>query len=353
MVTPALKRDFTRAGIGVIPLEAGARSLIDELACGDADATEVVIGDSLPELPVGGIEHAPPAPATRPDLSPVFERTLDLDRHPFLLSHGIGGYPVLPVSVMQEWLGHAALHDNPGLLLRGFDEFRVLKGVILNNGPCDVRAVASKIRRCGDVFEVDVELRSGPDHDETAHARARAILAATLPTPSAYSRPAHLDERSYGRGIDAAYREVLFHGPHFHGIERIEGYSSKGIVARLRSAPPPMDWMDDPLRSVWLGDPLVVDAGLQMGILWCYEELGSVSLPTYGARYRQYTETFPSAGVVAALEVRDRSTHRVTADITFLDTSGTVVARMEGYAWTVDPSLREAFGSQEIHAARS
>ena len=144
-----------------------------------------------------------------------------------------------------------------------------------------------------------------------------------------------------------AYRDVLFHGPHFHGIERIEGYSSQGIVARVRSAPLPADWMDDPLRSAWLGDPLVVDGGLQMGILWCHEELGSVSLPTCGDRYRQYTATFPSDGVVAALEVRERSTHRVTADITFVDTRGTVVAQMERYAWTVDPSLRAAFGREE------
>ena len=350
MVTPALKRDFIRAGIGVIPLEAGARSLIDELACGDAGATEVVIGDALPESPEDGID---PPPVALPDLSTVFERTLDLDRHPFLLSHVIGGYPVLPVAVIQEWLGHAALHDNPGLLLRGFDDFRVFKGVILSNGPCDLRAVASKIRRCGDVFEVDVELRSGPDDNATSHARARAILAATLATPSSYARPAHLDEQNYRRSVDAAYRDVLFHGPHFHGIERIDGYSSQGIVARVRSAPAPEDWMDDPLRSAWLGDPLVVDAGLQLGILWCHEELGSVALPTCGDRYRQYTQAFPSAGVVAALEIRERSTHRVTADITFLDARGSVVARMEGYAWIVDPSLREAFGREEIHAARS
>ena len=351
MVTPELKRDFTRAGIGVIPLGAGARSLIDELACADTGATEIVIGDSLPDSPASGVnEHArpvPPASRTQPDLSPAFARRLDLDRHPFLLSHVIGGCPVLPVAVMQEWLGHAALHDSPGLVLHGFDEFRVLKGVILNNGPCDLRAVASKIRRNGDVFEVDVELRSGLDDHETAHARARAILATTLPTPPGYSRPAHLDERSYERGIDAAYRDVLFHGPHFHGIERIDGYSSQGIIARVRLAPAPADWMDDPLRSAWLGDPLVVDAGLQMGILWCHEELGSVSLPTCGARYRQYTATFPSDGIVASLEVRERSTHRVTADITFLDTGGTVVAQMEGYGWTVDPSLREAFGREQ------
>ena len=354
MVTPALKREFARAGIGVIPLEAGARSLIDELACADAGATEIVIGEAIPEPPPAGIDQpAPAASATQPDLSPAFARQLDLDRHPFLLSHVIGGSPVLPVAVMQEWLGHAALHDNPGLILLGFDEFRVLKGVVLNNGPCDLRAVASKIRRHGDVFEVDVELRTGVDDYDTVHARARAILVTTLPTPPSYSRPAHLDAHNYGRSIDMAYRDVLFHGPHFHGIERIEGYSSQGIVARVRSAPAPADWMDDPLRSAWLGDPLVIDAGLQMGILWCQKELGSVSVPTCGDRYRQYTATFPSDGVVAALEVRERSPHRVTADITFLDARGTVVAQMERYAWTVDPSLREAFGREKIHAARS
>jgi malonyl CoA-acyl carrier protein transacylase/NAD(P)-dependent dehydrogenase (short-subunit alcohol dehydrogenase family) len=354
MVTPALKRDFARAGIGVIPLDAGARSLVDELACADTGATEIMIGDALPESANGAVERPrPPACPSDQELSPAFARRLDLDRHPFLLSHVIGGYPVLPVAVMQEWLGHAALHDNPGLVLLGFDEFRVLKGVILNNGSCDLRAVASRIRRDGDAFAVDVELRSGVDDKEIVHTRARAMLATALPVPPGYSLPPHCDEHSYGRGIDAAYRDVLFHGPHFHGIERIDGCSPQGIIARVRLAPTPVDWMDDPLRSAWLGDPLVIDAGLQMGILWCHEELGSVSLPTYGARYRQYTATFPRDGIVAVLEVRERSTHRVTADITFLDTSGTVVAQMEGYAWTVDPSLGEAFGREQIHAARS
>jgi len=361
MVTPALKRDFIRAGIGMIPLDVGARSLIDELACADTDATEIVIGESLPELPAGVVgeqgEHALPTPAAlagQPGLSTAFARRLDLDRHPFLLSHVLGGVPVLPVAVMQEWLGHAALHDNPGLLLLGFDEVRVLKGVILNDGPRDLRAVASKIRRTGDRFEVDVELRSGSADHETAHVRARAILGTMLPPPPGYVRPAGLDRQPYEPGVDGAYRDVLFHGSHFHGIERVDGHSSDGMVARLRSAPAPADWMDDPLRSAWLGDPLVVDAGLQMGILWCHEALGSVSLPTYGARYRQFRAAFPSDGVVAVLEVRERSPQRVTADITFLDTSGTVVAQMEGYAWAVDPSLREAFGGDHsTHATRS
>ncbi len=346
MVTPALKRDFARAGVGVISLEAGARSLLDELAYTETGATEVVIGDVLPESAGDDAARGTrPASAAQPRLSPVFERRLDIDRHAFLNSHVIGGYPVLPVAVMQEWLGHGALHDNPGLLLGGFTEFRVLKGVILSNGPCDLRVVVSKIRRHDECFEVDVELRSGPDEDEneTAHARARALLLSTLPTAPDYTRPPQLDEQNYGYSVDAAYREVLFHGPHFHGIESIDGYSSDGIVAHVRSAPAPADWMDDPLRSAWLGDPLIVDAGLQLGILWCHKALGCVSLPTFGARYRQYTDAFPTDGVVAALEIREQTPHRVTGDITFVDASGTVLARMEGYAWTVDPSLRDAF----------
>ncbi|MDA1092160.1 MAG: SDR family oxidoreductase [Acidobacteria bacterium] len=344
MVTPALKRDFARAGVGVIALEAGAQSLLNELAQGEAAATEVLIGDAPPDGPDGHTARpARTVSAARPGLSPVFERRLDIDRHAFLNSHVIGGHPVLPVAIMHEWLGHGALHDNPGLLLAGFSEFRVLKGVILNEGARDLRVAVSKIRREGDSFEVDVELRSGPQGDETVHARACATLRASLATPPGYLRPAEFECEAYGCSVEAAYRDVLFHGPHFHGIERIDGYSSDHLVAHVRSAPEPSEWMDDPPRSAWLGDPLIVDAGLQMGILWCHQTFGSVALPTFGARYEQYAPTFPTDGVVAILEVLEQSPSRVTGDITFLDASGTVVARMEGYEWTVDPSLSEAF----------
>ena len=346
MVTPALKRDFVRQGVGLIPLDAGARSLVAELGVRGTDASEVIIGKALPESPVEPAPTVSEAPGSNGDeFSPAFERRLDLERHAFLKSHVIGGYPVLPMAVMLEWLGHAALHDNPGLLLHGFDDFRVLKGVRLTNGPLDLRAVASKARREGETFAVDVEMRSGPkDGPEVIHARGRGILVTSFPAPPHYDRPAKLDANPYLRGIESAYDDVLFHGPHFHGVDRIEGYSAAGIVARVRHAPAPAEWMAEPLRSAWLGDPLAVDAGLQLGILWCHEELGEVSLPAYGARYRQYRSTFPAEGLTAVLEIRDGRGPQVRADITFLDAAGQVVARMEGYEWTVDASLRDAFG---------
>ena len=125
------------------------------------------------------------------------------------------------------------------------------------------------------------------------------------------------------------------------------------MTAVVRSAPPPAEWMVDPPRSVWLGDPLVVDAGLQLGILWCYETLGSVSLPSFGACYRQYRSPLPGGGLSAVLTARKSDPRRLTADVAFLDADSRVVAKMDGFEWTVDASLGAAFGRASVAAAGS
>jgi len=168
------------------------------------------------------------------------------------------------------------------------------------------------------------------------------LLATRLPQPPPFELPADLRAQPYAPGVEAVYRDILFHGPHFHGIKSIEGISERGMVARVRTAPAPTEWMAAPLRTAWLGDPLVVDAGLQLGVLWCHQQMGAVSLPSYGASWRQY-HSFPSQDVTIALEVRETGPTRMAADLTFLDTAGKVIARMERHEWTVDPSLQAAF----------
>ncbi len=106
--------------------------------------------------------------------------------------------------------------------------------------------------------------------------------------------------------------------------------------------------MSEPLRSDWIADPLIIDASFQMMILWGYEELGVVSLPSYVARYRQYRRRLPAEGVTAAMEVRHRSPHKLVGDFWFLDRSGEVVARMEGYEATADASLAQTFRKRTL-----
>ena len=379
MIGPSLAQEFARLGVDLIPLRTGARSLVDELCFGGSASGRSGGNDAMQQNPkrergievvIGGTPAQPPAGprSSRPmgvDLAPAFQRELDAERHSFLDSHVIGGRRVLPVAMMIEWLSHGALHNNPGLLLLGLDHLRVLKGLVLGDEPRTVRVVVAPAIRRGEHYHVNVELRSttadlrsepealARDDDELLHARAEVVLASVLPDTPAFKEPARIAAEPYERGVAGAYEEVLFHGPHLHGLERIVGCSKRGMVAQVKAGPAPADWMAEPVRSAWLADPLVIDAGLQLGILWSYEQLGAVCLPNFTSAYRQYRREFPTDGVTAVLEVRGHSESKMTADITFLDKVGAVVARLEGQEWTVDASLKSAFEREAVADARS
>ena len=288
----------------------------------------------------------PPQPvsAANADLRVMFERRLDIERHPFLLSHVIGGCPVLPLAIVAEWLAHAALHENPGLHLLGFESLRVLKGVVLDDRTPVVAALASKAIAADGRFRVEVELRgSGADDRDLAHARAVVLLSAEQVEPPASPDDRFVAAQPYVLGASGAYEKVLFHGEHFRAIERIDGCDADGMAAHLRAAPAPNVWMSDPLRSAWLSDPLIFDGCLQMGIVWCADQLGSPSLPSFIAEYRQYRGAFPASGVEAVLRVREAARHKLTADVHMLGQRGEIVAQLQGCEWTVDPSLASEF----------
>jgi hypothetical protein len=115
------------------------------------------------------------------------------------------------------------------------------------------------------------------------------------------------------------------------------------MVAELASAPPPDQWTTEPLRSRWIGDPLILDAAFQMAIVWCFEQKGMVSLPSFGASYRQYCSRFPEEGVTAVLEIRHAGPNKMLGDFTFLDIHSAVIARLTGYEAVMDTSLTKAF----------
>jgi len=152
--------------------------------------------------------------------------------------------------------------------------------------------------------------------------------------------------KAYTRKIKEVYDKVLFHGAQLHGIRKIVSCSSRGMVAHITTAPAPAEWMSAPLRNQWIADPLVLDCAFQMATVWCFEEKGVVSLPSYGASYRQYCDRFPSGGVTVVLEIEEVSNRRMRGNFTFLDTEDGIVARMNGYEAIMDASLFKAFKPQ-------
>jgi len=354
MVSSSLKHEFTRNGIHLIPIEDGSKCMLYEMMGEKGAPAEVVIGSDIIKAvgtdvkPIGPYKAEQESALKNKDhLSLTFKRELDVEKYPVLNSHILDGKPVVPFALMTEWLGHGALHENPGLFLHGFDDMRVLNGIKLDQGKKLIRLMAGKARKNGKTYEVDVELRNGfKDNKPVIHSRAKAILTDEPSMPPSFSSTEYFDSNIYPHTIDEVYEQILFHGSELRGIKKIIGYSSEGIIAEISCAPSPSKWMTDPLRNKWIGDPLVLDSAFQMAIVWCYDQLGQVSLPSYLASYRQYCDSFPANGITSILRVNQATDHIMRGDFTFLDPDNAVVAKLTGYEAVFDASLYKTFKPQ-------
>jgi acyl transferase domain-containing protein/NAD(P)-dependent dehydrogenase (short-subunit alcohol dehydrogenase family) len=358
MVTPALQRAFDKEAVGLISLAAGADYLTQEISqLSDRPVEVVVLGGRLPAtrpgpllpkvngrpLPQPNVREGRRAAAPAHVLGCAFERELNLEHYPFLQGHVLDGHAVLPLAMTLEWLAHGALHGNPGLAFHGFQELQALKGVILEEGrPCVLRVLAAKAERENGLHRVSVEMRSsaGTGRD-ILHARAEILLAASLPQ-SAEPAP-EVAVVPYGRSPREIYQELLFHGPVFQGIEAVEGCSVEGIAATVKAAPTPATWIRQPLRSNWLADPMALDCAFQLLILWSFEQYGNGCLPCRVGRYRQFQRAFPGAGTRIVAAVTHHGPQEVRADLTFLDRSGQVIARMDDCQAVIDGALQQRF----------
>jgi acyl transferase domain-containing protein/acyl carrier protein len=339
MVNAGLAKLFAGEGIPLIPLEAGARHLVAELAAPDRAVEVVVMG---PAGKTAGLTA--PARQEPANLAVAFERDLDPDSHPVLRSHVIDGRAVLPMALHVEWLAHAAMHGQPGLALHGFDELRVLGGVLLGaDGPLRLRVLAGKATRQDGLHRVPVELRSlRADGRETVHSRASILLANELPRGE--RRLPTIDARPYPHPPEAIYTRLLFHGPDLQAITAVDGWSPAGITVHAPAAPAPSAWLRRPLRGTWLTDPLALDCAFQAATLWSYAAHGTAALPMFAGRYRQFRRSFPAGGVRVDLRVTKDAGGVTRMDVEFADpASGELVARMDDFECVGDAKFNEAF----------
>ena len=343
MATPGVRKLFEQEGIGLIEPAAGAEFLVRELCSAEKGAVEV-----LALAPSRGIETVPAHElAATPGDSVAFVREVSVNALPCLESHVFSGRAVLPAALMVEWLAQAALHGNPGMAFHGLDNFKVLKGIVLEarqSVTVSLRTAAATLR--DNLLAVPVRMTSQPGQAgegygrEILHAEADVLLTAEkLP---AAPEPAVIDIP--GGGFPDAYAlGVLFHGAALHGIERVEGFAERGVAAILKAASAPIKWMTHPLRGTWIADPLALDSAFQMMILWSAAHRGAPSLPSALARYRQFVSVFPKGGCRAVIAVALGISAITVATIQFFDRQGNLLASAEGCEFVMDAALRDAF----------
>ncbi|MBU3951774.1 MAG: SDR family NAD(P)-dependent oxidoreductase, partial [Proteobacteria bacterium] len=335
MVDDGLKREFSKKGIDLIPLDQGALQLLREMGNPDTRPVELVVGAHISNN----------TPLKEPVLTPIFKQSFGSGASPIIESHKIAQESVVPFAVLIELLAHAAEKNNPGLVFAGMDDMRLLKGVCPKNNEIQVQVNLGKCSPGESGFTTPGSLTSQDSSERPiSHARSVLRLKNSLPRPPVLSQAAFMDLKPHGMSVKKAYETILFHGKELQCITAINGISAKGIEVVTQLAPPPEHWFRHPHSKRWAIDPMMLDAAFQAAILWSYEARKQVCLPSYMANLRLYASYKKLRGSVRILfTVNEETKHRIKGYFTFLDEDQTVVASITGFEAVLDSSLTEKF----------
>jgi acyl transferase domain-containing protein/NADP-dependent 3-hydroxy acid dehydrogenase YdfG len=310
MVSPALAAHFEREGVALLALDEGTRAFVDELGASLDDVPVLV-------LPAAAGAGALGAPADQPI---QVSYTVAEASHGYLGDHAIAGTPVVPVAMALEWLVRTARvwHPQPGpMTLR---HVRVLRRIALADfSQGGVREVRARGILSSESPHPSLALELA-DADHALHYRAIAAPGAAVSERAAGAEPDRLLPFQRPQVYDG---HVLFHGPRFQAIERLEGHAAHGAVATLVGAAR-LGWQDDD----WQTDPALVDGGLQLAVLWAETLLGGASLPMAVGELRLHRTGLAAGPVRCAVRALEVHGERASCDISFVDADGAVRAEL-------------------------
>ncbi len=289
MVSSAVERHFIESGVQVIPPTAGRQAFDEELRCGRKGEREVIWGDGpwktaasvVSASSVGGLplfRDAVCSVVGKADAIEVLYR-LDPSYDLYLQDHQLDGKSVFPAAMAMELMAEVAQHGWPERQMVGVRSLRVLRGIVLEDRVKALRIIACPQTQtvASEDLRVNVEIR-GMDEAAPAYYRA-TIQLSTKPAVASFAQaPGPVDIRPFPLSAADAYGHWLFHGPRFQGISKIEGINGNWLVALVKPSSPEQ-CVSRAAPGHWLIDPVVVDSGFQLAILWARAHNDMTPLP--------------------------------------------------------------------------
>jgi acyl transferase domain-containing protein/NAD(P)H-dependent flavin oxidoreductase YrpB (nitropropane dioxygenase family)/NAD(P)-dependent dehydrogenase (short-subunit alcohol dehydrogenase family) len=358
MVSAEVQRQFVERGVGLIPPAAGADTFELELRKGQKEEIEVVIGDgpwceyASPKKPSVESDRFLPLLHNPLDVSKnngVLEivRCLDPANDLYLQDHCIDFKPVLPAAMAIELMAECAQMGWPDWKVAAINDIRVLKGIVLNAKTLDIRVSVrphENMNPQSDTMKLEATLKDS-QRPETTHYKATVILKDILPAPQQCELPTQADMSSFWASEKEAYEKWLFHGSIFQCIRKIEGISDKGIVATLVHSSP-SDCLANEPKGHWLVDPIVLDGGLQLGLLWTRNYFDLTLLPsTFKAvhLFKPFDSLSSTRCYIQFLEKFGQQSF--CFNVFFLDQEGYLRVMIEGLEGTGSKALNRLAGS--------
>ena len=168
------------------------------------------------------------------------------------------------------------------------------------------------------------------------HYRARLVAPNAPP-----GRWPTLDDRGEPFTESIYETPVLFHGPDFQVLRRVEGLSRRGAEASIVGVRA-IGWPGGP----WWTDPAAIDGALQTAVLWARHATGDATLPM-GMDTLRVHRTGPAPGTLRCL-VRGTSAaaDETRCDIALLDSDGEVRTELLGVTLIRRPDIESAYDAR-------
>lgn len=352
MVSEEVKRQFAKRGLEAIAPAAGRRFFVDEVRFGALDDVEVVAGvgpwqREMADADDGAAERRQvnerkflliAEPRMMGDGSVAIEHVFDVDVHQYLKDHRLDGTPVLPAAAAAEWMAQFVQAAWPDWTVQEIGDVRVLRGFRLDGGAPRRALFRARASSHADAGSLKVNLTLSDPATNISHYRATATLCARLEAP----REAWLASMTSGERLDPAiaYRDYLFHGPCFQLVKNISHFSAEGMDAEVVPSEPTR-WLNGhdqassglahSARGSWLFDPGLVDAALQLALVWSRLRRESTPLPARLGAITRYGAEPLSGPLSLRMRVKpDTPEHQLLFDALFIDGAGKVRLQMSG-----------------------
>lgn len=281
MVTPELKKQFAERGIVLLPEKKGTAMFVDELMSNNNHQIEIICGGTL-------------------ESSVEQNWKISLEKYPFLSSHVINNENVVPICfVLNYFLEHS---DQSALAC---ENLKLLNGVLLNKNDHEETLTFS-------MQENNFILKNKMGRTcYTAEMSTNTIINEKWQTnwPASkngwkFEEPLYSNQKNKG---------ILFHGPAFHVIDKLDTISETGGAAWLKASAS-QDWKN--ISSVI--DVSLIDGVLQLLLLWGFYHNKNKSLPTNIGHFVQLTTDKVLTPVRCVFHCHTIQAHRFIADAVLL-----------------------------------
>ncbi|MGD8846772.1 MAG: SDR family NAD(P)-dependent oxidoreductase, partial [Desulfobacteraceae bacterium] len=348
MVGDALEKQFAQRGITMVPPIVGVRKMIEELCFGRKGDTELIIGGINGSLGFANETEQPfqffpllkSGLGDRYPLTATDETTKQFDLHhdTYLFDHVLDGKPVLPAAMAMELVTEFAKLQVPNLSLIEIADFRVLKGIVIENSRRDIRLKADVIVDTPDLKHFAVRIMNTCNAQQvfySAEVKFGRNTEKIGPWPFHNSTPM----QPFPFTIQETYKKWLFHGPTFKAISEIQGSNDEGIRAWVIPSSP-YSCLSDVKEGAWLVDPVVIDCIFQLHIIWARQYRGMTSLPAY---IKSYQQLHPLSGekIECLIKITNGSTGGsiIQSEIGLFDKGGDLLGIIKGCESTCSKSL--------------